>query len=524
MRTPLATCLLLAAGLAACRIPSEPASGFPDSVSAVDPEQRVARGETLYGRHCAVCHGPEGRGDGPAAPHLFPAPRRFPDARFRLVSSANGAPFDRDLVATLRRGVPGSAMPGFGWLPEEDLWSLAAFVRFLSVEGLRADLQAHARASGDPLLLAGAERIARERLTPDRALARPGPVSDAAETRARGAEVFHEHCAGCHGEDGRGEPDPRENEDGSLNWARDLTAGFWKGGSSPAELACRIRAGMPGSAMPPTALAPGDERALLAFLRGIVPPGSADRLVHRRSNLLAHRVARVPATPDDPAWEAADEIDVVLAPLWWSPGAVLGASLAALHDGTDVALRLSWDDATGALRIFAAQGPCDGAALQLSDAVEPALFGMGSPDAPTNLWHWQALRPEEVAGALDLLDPTPHLDLPVELGPVRADVPRYQRLLSRVAPSESAERVTVEGIASLRAAARVTGEVRCRARWEGGRWSVVFTRARAASGADQVPLGLGTPVQVACAVWNGANGDQGPRKSISIWQELVLEP
>jgi hypothetical protein len=31
-------------------------------------------------------------------------------------------------------------------------------------------------------------------------------------------------------------------------------------------------------------------------------------------------------------------------------------------------------------------------------------------------------------------------------------------------------------------------------------------------------------MQLACAVWNGAGGDHGARKSISIWQELILEP
>lgn len=524
VRVRLALPALLASGLvaSACRVPPEPSSGMPEELTA-STEQKLARGEQLFATHCTVCHGTLGRGDGPGARFVFPPPRRFETGRFKLVSSENGAPFDRDLVATLRRGIPGSAMPAWGWLAEEDLWALAAWVRFLAIEELEADLTALARRVDDPLLLAGAQRIARERMTPDRALANPAPIPTGAEALARGRTLFLEHCAACHAADATGEPDPRVDEDGTLNWARDFTAGYLKGGDSPRELACRIRAGMPGTAMPPTVLPSGDEAALIAFLRSRIPPGAATRLVQGRETLHARRVGSLPQGPDDVVWNMAEEIEIVLAPLWWNEQAVLEASLAALHDGERIALRLSWPDASGEVRLFAESTASDAAALQLSDAPQPALFGMGAPHRPTNLWHWRALRFEDVAGALDLLDPSPHGLEPVEPGEVRVDVPRYQRLLARILPSERVDRLTAEGVASVPGAERVPGEVSARARWQDGGWSVVFQRSLAA-GAQQVPLVVGQPVQVSCAVWNGAAGDQGARKSISIWQELVLAP
>jgi len=331
----------------------------------------------------------------------------------------------------------------------------------------------------------------------------------------------------CHAPDGTGERTPRYDQDGTLNWARDFTAGFQKGGDSTLALTCRIRAGIPGSAMPPNRLEPMDESALVAYVQSLIPQGVAQRLVHTRSRLEARRVQVLPQESDDPAWDQAPSIRVVLAPLWWTDEAVLEARLAALHDGKSVALRLSWADSTGEVRLFGDSRESDGAALQFSDADQPALFGMGAPHEPTNIWHWQALRVEDLEGALDLLDPVPHADVPPRAGEVRTDVPVYDRLLGRIEPSERADRVTVRGLDTVSGAQAVPGEVRANARWEHARWNVVFERALvpvgAASSSRIVPLAPGSTVQVACAVWNGAAGDAGARKSITIWQELWIE-
>ena len=515
--------VLLLLSLAACNAPEEPTSGYPDLLSDVRSDERLARGETLYRMHCTVCHGTNGRGDGPASSFLFPPARDFGTGRFRLVSSRNGAPFDADLVATLRRGIPGSAMPAWNWLAEPDLWALAAYVRALATVGFEERLLGEAEAHGDPTLAAEAGRIARERLAPDERIA-PLPVVAGTPDLARGEQVFLQHCAECHGPDGRGQREPRRNEDGTLNWARDLTAGFLKGGDSPSELTARVRCGLPGTAMPPTELAPDDERALIAFVRGLIPEGSAMRLVHTRETLTAARVARAPEAPDAREWAGAEELEVVLAPLWWHEAAVTGARLSALHDGQELAVRLTWADATGELVLFGTGAASDGAALQLSAAARPALFGMGAEGEPTSLLHWQALRLDEVVSALDWAEPLGHAAHPTAPGAVRADVPRYERMLARIEPSQDVARISATGIESVLGATRQRGAARAAARWSEGEWSVVFRRPLAAGDDSDVALPAGGRVQLAVALWNGASGDRGARKSISIWQELVLEP
>ncbi|MBL8861078.1 MAG: c-type cytochrome [Planctomycetes bacterium] len=509
----LSILLLFLAG--ACTSAAEPERSDASAADAAYAD----RGADLYAAHCGVCHGEDGRGDGPAAPHLFPPARRFDLGRFRLVSTENGAPTDADLIATLRRGVPGSAMPAWGWLADEELALLAAHVRVLAVRGLARELAARAREEGLPAAPAEALETARAQLTPGRAIEAPRSVPTDAATLEHGRGLFAQHCAACHGPDGRGQRFPAPNPDGTPNWARDLHAGFLKGGGSAPAITARIRAGLPGTAMPALRLAPRDEAALVAYVQRLVPAGAADRLVHRRARLAAVRVASLPAEVGDPAWGAATVIRVVLAPLWWHDDAILAADLAALHDGHELAVRLSWEDTTGEVRPFADVRGSDAAALQLSDAEHPALFGMGSPHRPTNLWHWRALRAEDLAGALDLFDPRVHAGVPG-----RADVPVYRPALGRLEASDRADRITVRGVGPIAGAASAAGEVRADAHWEAGRWTVVFRRAFADDGHGAVRLQPGSSLQVAVAVWNAAAGDEGARKSISIWQELAIEP
>src|ERR1700719_1400238 len=78
----------------------------------VDPGAPL--GSRIFAQHCAVCHGPDGRGNGPAAPSMFPRPRDFSSGKFKYKSTAAGEPpADEDLLRTVRDGLPASAMPYF---------------------------------------------------------------------------------------------------------------------------------------------------------------------------------------------------------------------------------------------------------------------------------------------------------------------------------------------------------------------------------------------------------------------------
>ena len=95
--------------------------GALDPYPAVPPS--VARGQAVFAQSCASCHGPAGRGDGPAGKSLQPPPANLADpAAMRTVTPL-------DLYRKVTLGVPGTAMPSFeGNLSEADRWAVAAYV------------------------------------------------------------------------------------------------------------------------------------------------------------------------------------------------------------------------------------------------------------------------------------------------------------------------------------------------------------------------------------------------------------
>jgi mono/diheme cytochrome c family protein/plastocyanin len=120
----------------------------------VRPES-LAQAKALYSRDCAACHGPEGKGDGPAGRDL-PGLRGRPDnpSMGQMAGSVNpdgatpanaGEPAgpanftdasrilamsDAALQGKILRGGMGTGMPEFGSLyTDDELWTLVAYIR-----------------------------------------------------------------------------------------------------------------------------------------------------------------------------------------------------------------------------------------------------------------------------------------------------------------------------------------------------------------------------------------------------------
>jgi mono/diheme cytochrome c family protein len=90
----------------------------------------------LYREHCAHCHGVTGDGLGPTAAFLNPYPRDYRKGQFKFKSTPVGSkPTHEDLRRIIVDGIPGTAMPSFLLLPENEIEALVDYVKYLAIRG-----------------------------------------------------------------------------------------------------------------------------------------------------------------------------------------------------------------------------------------------------------------------------------------------------------------------------------------------------------------------------------------------------
>lgn len=83
------------------------------------------KGKAVYEKSCVLCHGPQGRGDGPVGKTINP-----PAADFTSAASKKKA--DAELLATIETGRPPTAMVGWkGQLSEAEIQDVLAYVKSL---------------------------------------------------------------------------------------------------------------------------------------------------------------------------------------------------------------------------------------------------------------------------------------------------------------------------------------------------------------------------------------------------------
>ncbi len=89
----------------------------------------IAAGKQVYDDKCAPCHGPAGKGDGPAAAALNPKPANFTDKAFM-----QGLPVDCHFFI-ISKGVTGTGMPPWESLGADTIWKVLIYERsFTGVE------------------------------------------------------------------------------------------------------------------------------------------------------------------------------------------------------------------------------------------------------------------------------------------------------------------------------------------------------------------------------------------------------
>ena len=239
----------------------------------------------LFREHCVHCHGITGSGDGPTALFLNPYPRDYRRGIFKFTSTGPGArPTTADLKRTLMDGIPGTSMPSFALLPEDEVDALVEYVKYLAIRGeTELSLMYYIEQEEEiPLerdsLVAEMSAVVQTWEAAEDQIVIPAqdalPPLETEEERlasiARGREIFRDgknaQCIKCHGPNGLGDGGQLLyddwNKDKTLEnmefWAlpaqqldpRNLRLGIYRGGRRPVDLYRRIYAGIKGTPMP----------------------------------------------------------------------------------------------------------------------------------------------------------------------------------------------------------------------------------------------------------------------------------
>ncbi len=496
---------------------SERKEAFPETPDA------VASGGRTYRRHCAMCHGDQGEGDGGSAPYLEPRPRDFTMGLFKFRSTASGElPTDEDLFRVISRGAPGTAMPGWGEgvfrLTERQRWEVAYYVKSLGGEDFEDE-------DFDPY---------REGVI----LPYPPPPRGGPDLALAGREIFTDEkkggCVKCHGPNGRGngpEAGAQRDDWGDAILPADLTKSWrYKNGSDVRQIFRTLSTGLGGTPMPGYGemLSEAERWSLAFFVRSLViEPDASGRQV-----LVVKRAAQaIPSDPSDERWLDQRPLDVSMAgQVVYRPrhhnAAVDLVQVRAMYDESEIVFHLTWNDRTRDVEHLGTEGG-EPPFSRHSTGV-PSVAGIDDAFLPAKqLWE---RRKGQFRDSLQLQFPvTPKAGASKPfffLGGAGGAVNLWRWFADREASGQERGFEEREQNGALKTpTVQEDGDqaLRGSSAYDDGRWMLVLRRPLRTQGKKDIQFSAGSLVPFAVQAWDGGNGEEGLLCSLSSWYYVRLE-
>src|SRR5262247_4337844 len=239
-------------------------------------------------------------------------------------------------------------------------------------------------------------------------------------------------------------------------------------------------------------------------------------LVSSEGMLIRARLVEgeLPLGPEDAAWGKVSPMtlplsgQVITRPVWPEPTA-RALTVRSLHNGTEIAFLLEWQDNTKNDRLTPGTFR-DGVAIGLPLGDAPAFFCMGQLDHYINIWHWKADWQSDI-------DRRAARTGEKKSGEVRT----FEVIPRRVA---SVEDLIGGGFSTLTTKEK-QGRVQGKATWKDGVWHVVMRRPLSSEEQEnEAKLVPGRVQTVSFAVWNGENKERNGQKAVAPWFQLIIDP
>lgn len=222
----------------------------------------------------------------------------------------------------------------------------------------------------------------------------------------------------------------------------------------------------------------------------------------------------LPTGPEDAAWAKVSPMtlplsgQVITRPVWPEPTA-RALTVRSLHNGTEIAFLLEWQDNTKNDRLTPGTFR-DGVAIGLPLGDAPAFFCMGQLDHYINIWHWKADWQSDIDRRAAKTSEK-----------ARDGVRTFEVIPRRVS---SVEDLIGGGFSTLTTKEK-QGRVQGKAAWKDGVWHVVMRRPLVSEEQEnEAKLIPGRVQTVSFAVWNGENKERNGQKAVAPWFQLVIDP
>ena len=484
--------------------------------------------ENLYQEYCASCHGVKGNGNGDFAYLVYPKPRDFTNGVFKIRSTPAGIPpTDKDLFNTIHKGLPGTAMPPFNFLNDQEIKSLVNIVKDFS------SMNNH-----------GVQKITIPDELP--------PSNDLIEI---GKSIYMEvGCNMCHGNNGKGDGPSSKKLTDSQGYPiipKDFTRGVYLGGGENRDLYLRFVGGMDGTPMPSYGnLAevlgkPKEEEnklawALVHYVKSLevkkfdesIKPLENGKLIAAKTNRSIQLEEFFYGKGG--LWKNVVSYSIPISRLWQSDNVNYQmVNVQAVYNSKYIALKLEWEDHSQDQGLYLVQDFQDGAAIQFSIDGTKGFHGMGSKDHPTDIWYWKAewqMRVDEKTNSdIELAYANRVSDSNVDTYPSLMNDIAYLsgrdagNINSEAGKTSPVENVTAIGPQTVTPLPENAQEVTGNGVWDGQKWQVVFVRKLKSDSKRKVNIKKGESIPIAFAIWNGSENDRNGQKMVSTWYELELK-
>jgi DMSO reductase family type II enzyme heme b subunit len=421
------------------------------------------KGKVLYDKRCAQCHGYKGDGKGYAADFVFPKPRDFTKGTYKFRTTPSGEPpMDEDIIRSIKRGNPGTSMPPWKLLSDDEVKALADYLKKFSPETFTS------------------------KATPIKIGKEPSAADKLIEQGKKGYETAK--CWECHGKAGRGDGQKGWQEKFKDDWGykafpTDQTSPWeYRNGSDVRDLFVTITAGIDGTPMTSYGDTLSDEqRWALAY-------SVKSQQLKRKLGiaLRAKRVNGIPSSPEDVLWESVDYLDLPMAGQIISDPRdfmtmITNVRVRSVYTGSEAALMLEWSDKKPNRGDDGL--PPDAARLQfpskIPESSEKPYFFMGDKKLGVNTWLWKAS--DTLGVEVNAKGPT--------------------------------------GITQ-----QEKQDVKVTAAYKDGLYRIIFRRLLNTGDPDDPVFEIGEFIPFAVTLYDGQNHEENNKGAISAWYYLMLEP